>query len=500
MSMNKNNLILQSDNNTADSLYFVIISVFFLLVNLFSNKAFSQVPSPLASLESDGKVQVKIYQERSVNKVPNQQITLIIEVLSAHPFASDFTLPYLDFDNSVVIQPNGNAELATKLIAEQLWFIQRKKIITYPLTSGQFDIAPIKVGIYLNTQHQETLSGSIQTQPYSFEVAIPSPLTDANNIIASSHVEFSLSSDLAQRKQAKDKHVLKGETVNEHVESTVGSAITYHYTTKADNMHVIMLSKLKFDEIDGLQIYRKPSIEKDEFDRFEKFNTAILTQTVTYIFEQEGIFTIPEQRLVWWDTVNNELREEVIAKQVIIVGKATLNAEATTSETKSSSAADSVLSGLTTQQLIRLLFITAVLIFIVALIRQVMRHKQSLLAEFHHINKTKNKQLYKRYNEQIENQDYQSAISSLYKIAQLNFSSVDSLSKHCNQENLNRLTTLKQLAFSTYATAGNQESKAVNQFSSADGKQLLDALTHQQANKTKRQPFKFSYKLNPDKR
>ena len=51
-------------------------------------------------------------------------------------------------------------------------------------------------------------------------------------------------------------------------------------------MHVMMLDKLTTPAIAGVQVYHKPAVEQDVFDRFEKFNTAVLTQTMMFIFQQ----------------------------------------------------------------------------------------------------------------------------------------------------------------------------------------------------------------------
>jgi len=460
-----------------------------VIATTFSGNSFAAQQASIASLQQNGQVAIKLYQQQNQTIVPNQQLNLIVEVLSAHPFAADFSLPYLDFANTVVIQPSEKAELTTKLVNEELWFIQRKKVNVYPLKSGQFSVPAITAQIKLTIENQGTVVGELNTENYNFEVNLPAALAKTSGIIASSHLEFSLA---VEQKESSTNEAIEGNQKKQKASTyQLGDAITFNYSIKADNSHVIMLNKLNFAEIEGTQIYRKPSNEKDEFDRFEKFNTAILSQSVTYIFQQAGEFIIPAQQVLWWDTVNNQLKEEFIEAQVFQVGEALNSSEPTQSIDKGSV---SLVNSLDERSLIKALIALVLLSFFLAIIRQFVKHKSAIMAEFHQVNQTAQKQLTKHYRKQVAEQDYKKAISSLYQLSKISANEVAALGKSLAPTDSSRLAALQQLAFN----AANKASKSIS-FTAQDGDELLKALLHKKRLSSKRQPFSFSFKLNPEK-
>lgn len=481
--MSKNSLLSQNplptDSHFIWLLNLPLLAMIFLTFfsAMYTSNALAAQQTSIASLQQSGQVEVKIYQEQETASVPKQQLNLVVEVLSAHPFAGDFSLPYLDFDNTVVIQPNEKAELITKLVNDELWFIQSKKIHIYPLQSGKFSVPAMTAQVKLTIENQGTVVGDVKTKPYSYEVTLPETMKAAEDIIASSHVEFTLN----QQSKAERKTD----------EYQLGDAITFNYKITADNSHVIMLNKLNFVELAGTQIYRKPSNEKDEFDRFEKFNTAILSQSVTYIFQKAGEFIIPAQQVLWWDTVNNQLKEEFIEAQVFQVGEALNSSEPTQSIDKGSV---SLVNSLDERSLIKVLIALVLLSFFLAIIRQFVKHKSAIMAEFHQVNQTAQKQLTKHYRKQVAEQDYKKAISSLYQLSKISANEVAALGKSLAPTDSSRLAALQQLAFN----AANKASKSIS-FTAQDGDELLKALLHKKRLSSKRQPFSFSFKLNPEK-
>lgn len=435
-----------------------------LCLLLISSQAFSK-----STLED--RFQVSVGLEETENIVPNQQLVLNVDLLSEGAFNGSVKLEYLDIENAIVIQPDGQTEIKTKEINGKQWFIQREKITVYPRKAGNFTVPEITLNVTVNDNEKGNITDKIKSKPYQFEVSSPAGLKVLKDVIASPKVDFTLTPK-GQDKATDDESY------------QVGDAITYVYETKAQKQHVLLLSEIKIEDIDGVQAYRKPAVEKDEFDRFEKFNTASIRQEITFIFEKEGTFALPEQRLTWWNSDKGELQETVIKAQTIVVGEGGSFLKNFNPFNKFKITSTSLLSWV---------YIVGLVLLMLLVIWQLYRHKEKLISTFNRLNKTQQKQLTRKYFENIKSNNHKQAIASLYEMIQLTSGSISVLSDSLNETNKRSLNTLQQLAFSG-------QSKTIDHFDKQDAQCLLDAIlkpSKQHPAKTK--SFKFSTELNINK-
>ena len=364
--MRKNNHSLVPYTHSLFHTVTLLISLCLLFV---SNPLFAK--ESLTGAANTAELQVKVSLQERAKIVPNQQITLNVDLLSEGAFNGTVKIAYLDINNAIVIQPDGQTEIKTQEIDGKKWFILREKITLYPRKAGTFSVPEITLNITFNNQQQGNTTTKIKSQPYQFEVSDPDALKGIKEAIASPHIGFTLS-QTGQKKEGSYQ---------------VGDAITYVYETQAQKMHALLLSELTINDINAVQMYRKPVVKKDDFDRFEKFNTASIKQEITFIFEKEGAFTLPEQRLVWWNSNKGELQETVIKAQTIIVGGgASFLSQLTPLNQFKLSTSSTLL------WLVMLLFTVLLLLGI----WQLNRHKQHLLTTFHKVNKTQQKQRHKK--------------------------------------------------------------------------------------------------------
>ena len=480
--------------NKTDALF--AYSIYLMLTFMFSFIGVANAAQAITieALQSQGKLKIALNITESQKLIPNQQVIVDVKIFSTYPFNDNFDLPYFDLEDAVTIPPKAEASLNIEIIDEQQWFVQSKKIIIYPLKGGSFTVPSLSAKAFINVDNQAVVSGTLNTKAFTFNVGLPLVLTGIDHFIASSEVSFTL-------KQSKPNDSTSEENSKEAEQPSynIGSAVTFTYTTKADNMHVIMLSKVKIPQIEGIQVYQKPSIEKDVFDRFEKSNTAILTEKFTFIFQQEGKFTIPAQQLIWWDTVNGELKETLIEQQIFNVGKGAAVAKSNGILTKRAANALSF----NKVNIIQWLVIIVLAVFIIAVIWQVAKHRHALINSIHRINKTKQKTLINAFNLHITKQDYHGAINCLYALYKHSAGSVDSLSTNIDKESLVRLQALQQLVFDHLPNDIEKSSKKpIKQderisFSQQDGELLITSILKKQPRWKKFEPFKFSMKLNP---
>lgn len=437
----------------------------------------------LATLQAQQQLQIKLSLQESETIVPNQQVTLNVDVLSAEPFNGNIKLAYLELDNAVVIQADAQTELNTKEIDGQLWFVQREKINLYPLQTGVYKVPEISAKVSINTDKNGVISGKLTTKPYQFEVSEPKALQGLESYVSSPKVEFKLT-EQKQKPAQQAEQDLQGLQEQQATSYEIGSALTYTYQIKAEKVHVLLLPELQIAAINGVQMYRKPVVERDNFDRFDKVNTATLTQEITFIFQKQGEFTIPEQKLVWWDTSKGELKQTVIAAQTIVVGKASVSDRISNILSKPFK-----LLNLSPDNALQWLYGIGLSVLVLLIIWQSCRHKHNLLAAFHRLNNSENKNLTKTYFEHVDKQEYQQAIACLYDLAKSRSNSVAALSTLMAKEEVTRLQRLQQLAF-------KPELELEPNFSKQDAELLVAAIVKKSRLWPKHQAFKFSVNLN----
>lgn len=82
---------------------------------------------------------------------------------------------------------------------------------------------------------------------------------------------------------------------------------------------------LFFSKIDGLGVYPAEPIVEDSYDRGSLKGKRV--ETVTYVFEREGSFEIPEIAIWWWDLGRKALRKVVLSSLRATVSGGPANAD-----------------------------------------------------------------------------------------------------------------------------------------------------------------------------
>jgi hypothetical protein len=399
--------------------------------------------------------------------VPKQQVVVEVIVSSQFAFDGDIKVQYFDVENSLIVQPNQPAILTIKEVDGQQWFIQNKTINVYPLSDGTFTIAPLKVDVRVLGE-KEKLSGTIETLTKEFSVLTPDALVGVDNYIVSPNLTFTLSKSEVEQK-----------------DSGVGSAVTLTYELMVAEQHALSLPTLKIPELLNAQMYRKPEEKRDEFERFEKYNTAILKQSVTLIFNDEGKFAIPEQNIQWWNPETSTLTEQVIKQEVIVIGDGEpdiINLARMAATLKN--------IDLSNFNFIQWLYFIISIVFIVFISIKTYTHRAALMAQFHRANQTQSKRITKQFHADISAKNYPAAIASLYQLLEVLGINQKRLDDVVGSVNKSRIDTLKSLAF-------NQRCDEL--FNHKDATTTVNAILVFGHNEQDKAPSAFSMKLNPER-
>ncbi len=93
----------------------------------------------------------------------------------------------------------------------------------------------------------------------------------------------------------------------------VGDAFTRTITLTAEDLPGMVFPPLNVQKIEGIGIYTKQPQVADEMQRGEFTGKRI--ETISYVCEQEGIFTVPEMHIQWWNP-KKELLRDIVLKTV----------------------------------------------------------------------------------------------------------------------------------------------------------------------------------------
>ncbi len=110
------------------------------------------------------------------------------------------------------------------------------------------------------------------------------------------------------------------ENLDGEKELEIGEPLTRTIQIEALGLTAEQLPEIKPDAPDGGKIYLDQAEHQTEIDG--TLLHAVKRQAMAFIPSQEGIFTLPEVTIDWWDVVNNKQQKAVLPARVIKVIKA----------------------------------------------------------------------------------------------------------------------------------------------------------------------------------
>lgn len=222
-----------------------------------------------------------------------QRVNFYIKLLSPGTFSGSprFELPELS--TGLLYQVQARPVLGTENVEGKSFTTQLYEIWFFPQQSGQITIPEMAVTFSTaeNTT-QEEKQYSKKTASFTLDVKPIPGVSDNEFIIVTDDFTFS---------QDWKPEISQG---------VVGDAVIRTVTIRAKNMASIFLPDIKTPEIEGISMYREPPEVVDRNERGEA--TAERKDVITYVFETEGEYHIPDITIKWWDSASNTIRENVV--------------------------------------------------------------------------------------------------------------------------------------------------------------------------------------------
>ncbi|MEM8498921.1 MAG: hypothetical protein AAF542_12915 [Pseudomonadota bacterium] len=266
----------------------------------------------LRQLLSNDRVRINSWVQPSSKTVVGQQLELNIEVATSSWFSGGTRIGRFELDDAIVLRRNKFAVNSSRREEGQSWSVQLWTITIYPQRSGSFTIPVIDVHVSVANPENPSaaINGLLQTEQLQFGVTLPEVIYEKSisHWIASS--EFTISDEFDKPLSADRTF----EAIN------VGDAIRRTITLRAENVAAMMLPAIDARSTQGLAAYSRPARLEDRINRGTYF--AIRREVISYVAENEGVYTLPEIILHWWNTQTSNLEQIVLPSHQLHVGTA----------------------------------------------------------------------------------------------------------------------------------------------------------------------------------
>jgi len=189
----------------------------------------------------------------------------------------------------VIIAPSSAAYKSTENIGDEQYQYSVYEYELYPLKAGGLSLKPLKVSFNASSGYGQPKE-HFELETSQKELFISSPKGVDDFILATPN--FSIKTAYSQNKQSYK----------------LGDAITQTITMKAIDVPDVLIPKVTFADIKGFKLYENETRLTQE----KKDNKLISkrVQSATYVFNQDGNFTIPKQKVDWYNTLTSTIELE----------------------------------------------------------------------------------------------------------------------------------------------------------------------------------------------
>jgi len=214
-----------------------------------------------------------------------QKVTLVVELLAPGYFSSAASFDLPNPSGLLLLAPADHPLVSGETIEGAYYTVQRHELAVYPTTAGTHTIPPFRVRFsykHAPLDH-DSVTAAVTTPSLSLGVMAPPGAEGLGQVISARNLRV-----VEEWKPATDKAAVR-----------VGDAFTRTVTFSAPDVPAMMFPPFPAGQIDGLGVYPQPPKVIDRNDRGARW--AERRDSVTYVCQRPGRFTLPAARLTWFD-------------------------------------------------------------------------------------------------------------------------------------------------------------------------------------------------------
>lgn len=270
-----------------------------------------------ASAADPAKIDVKVATDSPV--FVGQRVDIQVKLMTDTTFASAPTFELPRMPNAVLMHVDDRPVLGTEEIEGTTYTTQLHSLVLYCLKAGTCAIPAFTVRFESASQPgQPAVEHSLKTAAFEIAAQMPAGAENLATIICSQQLSVS------ESWQPDPKEPVP-----------VGASFKRQVTQTASDVPAMIMPPVPLATVDGLTPYPQPPLVQDQSERGQ--TTGTRTDSVIYVCERPGKFTLPAMVIPWWDLENKQLAREMLPAITIDVQPLPTNAStpdaATTSPT-----------------------------------------------------------------------------------------------------------------------------------------------------------------------
>lgn len=231
-----------------------------------------------------------------------QRVAFVVELLAPGFFSSAATFDLPDPEGALLMPPMEHPVVSSETIDGVGYTVQRYELAVFAARAGGQTVPALTVRFSYKRNPLDTndVPASVTTTPVHFVAAIPPGAENLGNVISARNLDV----EESWRPDPGKTNV------------PAGTAFTRTITFTAPDVPGMIFPPFPAGRIDGLGIYLKAAV-LDDVER------GVLNgkrrDTITYVCQRAGSFTIPAARLTWFDLDAKALRTNVFPARTFTV-------------------------------------------------------------------------------------------------------------------------------------------------------------------------------------
>lgn len=218
-----------------------------------------------------------------------QKVTVVIDLLVPTYFAGAPAFDVPDVPGTVILPPGSETPvLGNEKIGETTYTTQRHELTIYPQRAGSIMLPAFTVRVSAASKPgQPSTLSQLNTTPVTFKAVMPPGAEGLSTILSANSVEVK---DTWQPETTKLK---------------VGDAVTRTIQVTVPDVPGMVVPPIRWTQIPGLRGYPRQAVIADKTARGTLTGQRI--ESITYVAEQPGDYTLPAMKLSWWNLKERKL-------------------------------------------------------------------------------------------------------------------------------------------------------------------------------------------------
>lgn len=252
------------------------------------------MPAPLYAAETEPIIVRAAVGNADEDIWVGQRILLQVDVLARDGWAQIKSARDYEVPGAYVVRLQTQGTRMNEIISGVAYSGQRYELSLFAQKGGKIVVPPVPIDVVIRRWGDQagTESRQLKTPAVTFDVQIPPGAEKIPGIISTTELK-------ARQAWAPQSQAFK-----------VGDAVKRTIVLSAVDISGMAFTPLVYPSISGVGIYTDEPAVEDRFNRGSL--TGERTERVTYLFERDGNYELPEIDITWWDLVSKELKRVVL--------------------------------------------------------------------------------------------------------------------------------------------------------------------------------------------